>query len=66
MKLTITCQTCNKILTVVEKDNFSQSDIDMYEASLSCDTVQKSSFDDDGNPVVVYDGSDNIQATKTV
>lgn len=66
MKLTITCQTCGKTLSVVEKDQISDSDIAMYEAASNCDTVQSTYTDDDGNLVTVYDSNSNIQATKTV
>lgn len=65
MKLTVTCQTCGKILSVVEKDNFSNEDISMYQQSVSCDTLQGVGEDDDGNPVNIYDGNSNIQTTKT-
>lgn len=66
MKLTITCQTCGKVLSVVEKDQINDSDIAMYEASSNCDTVAGTDVDGDGNPITVYDGNSNIQATKTV
>ena len=59
MKLTISCQTCGKILSTVEKpENFSSDDINMYEQSVSCDTLQA-----DG---VTQDGQSAIQVTKTV
>lgn len=66
MKLTVTCQTCGKILSIAEKDNFSDEDIGMYEQNVSCDTLQGTTVDDEGNTVNVYDGSANIQASKTI
>lgn len=64
MKLTVSCQVCGKILTIVEKDSFTDDDVNMYEQSVSCDTVQGTTTDDDGNIITVYDGQSNIQASK--
>jgi len=65
MKLTVTCQTCGKILSVIEKDQITLEDLDMYAQSSSCDTVAGTTTDDDGNSVTVYDGQTNIQTTMT-
>lgn len=65
MKLTITCQACGKVLATVQKNQVTQDDINMYEASSSCDTVAGESVDDTGNPITLYDGQANIQATMT-
>lgn len=65
MKLTVTCQTCGKILSLVQKDQISQQDISDYEANSFCNTVQGQSVDDEGNPITIYDGQTNIQATMT-
>lgn len=64
MKLTVSCQICGKILAVIEKDNFTSDDVNMYEQSSSCDTVQGTDVDEDGNAFTVYDGQSSIQATK--
>ncbi len=66
MKLTISCQICGKILSIAEKDAFTDEDINMYQQSLSCDTLQSVGVDDDGNPVNVYDGNERVQVSKTV
>lgn len=66
MTLTITCQTCGKILASVSKDQITNDDVTMYEANSSCDTVQGQGVDGDGNPITLYDGQSSIQATKTV
>jgi hypothetical protein len=66
MNLTVTCQTCGKILSVVQKDQISQDDITSYEQNSFCNTVQGTGTDDDGNPITIYDGQTNIQATMTV
>lgn len=59
MRLNISCQICGKILATIEKpEAFTQDDIDMYETSVSCDTVQE-----DG---ITLDGQTDIQATKMV
>lgn len=58
MKLTVTCQTCGKILSEIEKDSITDEDLAMYENNASCDTVQS-----DG---VTLDGQQNIQVMKTV
>lgn len=66
MKLTISCQTCGKILMIAEKDNFSDEDISMYKQSSSCDTlVIENAIDEDGNVINIYDGTANVIATKT-
>ncbi len=65
MKLTVTCQTCGKILSVVSKDQVSQQDIIDYQTNSYCNTVAGESVDADGNPIIVYDGQSNIQATMT-
>jgi hypothetical protein len=65
MNLTVTCQTCGKVLTVVQKDQVSQQDISDYQANSFCDTVQGTGTDGDGNPITIYDGTSNIQATMT-
>jgi hypothetical protein len=70
MKLTITCQTCGKILSVIEKDQITQDDIMRYEAGSFCDTVSgtENILDDQNNvigTVDTYDGIGNIQATMT-
>jgi hypothetical protein len=58
MKLTVTCQICGKVLSIVQKDVIDNDDISMYELSSSCDTLQI-----DG---VTLDGQTDVQATKTV
>lgn len=58
MKLTVTCQLCGKILSVIQKDQITNEDIDMYKSSSFCDTLQ-----DDG---VTKDGQTNVQVAKTV
>ena len=58
MKLTVTCQLCGKVLSVVEKDQVTEQDIQDYESMMSCSTVQS-----DG---VTVDGQSDIQVTKTV
>ena len=58
MKLTVSCQICGTILTVVQNDNitiFSNEDIEMYENGCYCNVVT------DG----VVDGQQNITATQT-
>lgn len=70
MKLTVSCQKCGKILSVVEKDQISNDDIAMYQSNAFCDTVQGivDVEDEEGNitPTTVYDAQDSILATKTV
>jgi hypothetical protein len=66
MKLTVSCQTCGKVLAVIDKDQVTSDDVNMYEQSSSCDTIASESFDENGNPIIVYDGNSNIQATMTV
>lgn len=66
MKLTITCQICGKILTIIEKDQVSDEDVNLYSQSSSCDTIQGAGVDGYGNPITLYDGQANIQATKTL
>lgn len=62
MKLSVSCQICGKVLCIIEKDNITDDDVNLYETTCSCDTVQ--GVDADGN--LIYDGQSNIQATKTV
>lgn len=64
MKLTISCQTCGKILSIIEKDSFTDDDVSMYQQSSYCDTVSGEGSDDDGNTITLYDGQSNIQTTK--
>lgn len=69
MKLTVTCQSCGKLLSVVEKDQISQEDIEQYRTSSYCDTVKGTAEVDDGMggtmTILVSDGQDDIQITKT-
>lgn len=65
MKLTISCQTCGKVLAAIQKDQVTQDDINMYEAGAFCSTVAGAGVDGDGNPITLYDGSNNIQASMT-
>lgn len=57
MKLTVSCQVCGTVLTVVENLNgFTEDDIQMYEQGCYC-TVMSDGIDEDGQ--------DNIIAIKT-
>ena len=59
MKLTVSCQLCGKVLLIAEKDdNFSADDINNYEQSCFCTTLQS-----DG---VTQDGQSSIVVSKTV
>jgi hypothetical protein len=58
MKLTVSCQICGEILAIVEKDSFTDDDINMYEQFCFCNTL--------GPDGVTPDGQTNIQATKTI
>jgi hypothetical protein len=55
MKLTVTCQICGTILTVIQKNTVTAEDIAEYEANTSCDVVTNG----------VQDGQQDIQATMT-
>lgn len=37
MKLTISCQECGKILSLVEKPEITQDDLDLYKYNCSCE-----------------------------
>lgn len=50
MKLLVTCQTCGKTLSIVEKDFVTNEDVELYQATSSCED----------------DGPDNIVVSKTV
>ncbi len=66
MKLTVTCQTCGSILAIVQKSQVTSDDISLYEEMSYCTTVAGQGTDDSGNPITLYDGNSNIQATMTV
>lgn len=70
MKITVSCKTCGKILSMAEKDQVSDADLDMYESSSRCD--QDGPFppvmglDGNGDPIEVLPAIANtIIATKT-
>lgn len=70
MKITVSCKTCGKILSIAEKDQVSDADLDMYMANSRCD--QDGPFppvmgaDDEGNPIELSPAVENtIIATKT-
>lgn len=56
MKLTISCQICGTILSVVEKDAITQEDLADYGANSSCTVVTNG----------VEDAQADIQVTMTV
>jgi hypothetical protein len=65
MKLSITCQTCGRTISIIEKDSISQDDIDNYSTSSSCEVDGPfQQYDDDGNPLPM--DYSNIVATKTL
>lgn len=64
MRLTISCQVCGKILSIIEKDQITDNDVSTYISTNSCDTVSGSTIDEDENTIILYDGQTNIQATK--
>jgi hypothetical protein len=61
MKITVSCKKCGRILTVVEKDEVHQDDLDMYVAASSCQ------FDGPFPPVMgLDDNGDPIEVTPAV
>ena len=62
MKLTTICKKCGKIISTVEKDQISDSDLAEYESNSVCAT-------DGPFPAVMYDpgdGSDPVEVTPAV
>lgn len=65
MKLTVSCQICGTILSMVEKDTVSQDDINSYIANSSCSMDGPfQQYDDQGNALPL--DTSNIAAVKTV
>ncbi len=62
MKLTVFCQICNSVLVTVNKDLITNEDIDEYENSCFCNTVQGTSIDANGNSILNYDGKTSVQS----
>jgi succinate dehydrogenase flavin-adding protein (antitoxin of CptAB toxin-antitoxin module) len=54
MKIHVVCQTCGKTLSVVEKEQVSQEDLDMYRQMSSCpdDDTFETIVDEEGNETV--------------
>lgn len=64
MKLTVSCQICGRILSICEKDQITQDDMNSYSSNSSCQVDGPfQQFDDEGN-LLPLDTS-NIVATKT-
>lgn len=64
MKLTVSCQICGRVISICEKDSFSQYDMDNAVATSSCQVDGPfPSVDDEGNPLPL--DTSNIVATKT-
>lgn len=64
MKLTVSCQICGRILAISEKDDFSDSEISMYENSCSCEIDGPfPQYDDEGD--LLPPDTSNIIAVKT-
>lgn len=57
MKINVICQTCGKLLASAEKDQVSQSDLDMYVAGSSCATdgpfPAVMGIDEEGSPIEI-------------
>jgi len=61
MKITVVCQKCGKVLSIIEKDVVSDEDLNMYTNFSSCSTDDtydvEPILDDDGNPILDDDGN---------
>lgn len=65
MKLRVSCQICGRILSQVEKDEISQSDMNDYIANSSCEMDGPfKEYDEEGVQLPL--DTSNIVATKTV
>jgi hypothetical protein len=65
MKLTVSCQICGRTISVVEKCDISQDDMNSYVANSSCQVDGPfQQYDEDGNPLPL--DTSNIVATKTL
>lgn len=65
MKLTVSCKTCGKVISLSEKDDVSDSDIASAENSSACETDGPfQEFDDNGDPIPM--DFSNIIAVKTL
>lgn len=68
MKLTVICQTCGKKLSVVEKDQISQEDINMYTNNSTCpedDTYEDvPALDENGDPVLDGEGNPTMKTIR--
>lgn len=53
MKLTVSCQLCGLTLVEVQKDSFSQDDINNYEESCYCNTLQSDGITQDGQTAII-------------
>lgn len=64
MKLTVSCQICGRVISLCEKDQISQSDMDSAIAISSCEVDGPfQQYDDQGNSLPL--DTSNIVATKT-
>jgi len=70
MKLTVVCRKCGKILSMIEKDQIDDADMDLYESTSSCSIdgpfPAVMGVDDNGDPIELTPAVDNdIVAVKT-
>lgn len=70
MKLTVVCKKCGRVISIVEKDDIQDADIQLYTSTSSCEDdgpfPAVTGVDDNGDPIVITPAVDNeIVAVKT-
>lgn len=69
MKITVICQKCGTVISVIEKDQVSDEDLNMYKNSSSCSTDDIYNtvpiLDDNGDPELDENQNPITQVVRT-